>query len=210
IAAAVILAIIVAILAIAWKRIFITILLAIVAAVAVFFTLTSGDFNQAGYSHPLIMSPSGEKASIGRSLQAISDFSTEFATTMRIASSKMPVYNWAFIAGAFLLGLLICFKLWRLGSALCCSAMGSVCIFAGMVLLLIFKGSYPITEIGAKPTFYLMVLGGMTAFGTIEQIVLYKPKSRPKGAKNEPKKKKRTNEGLREEPKRRFVDWRTS
>ncbi|MHC4266583.1 MAG: hypothetical protein ACYSUK_11745 [Planctomycetota bacterium] len=149
--AAVVLAVIVAILAIAWKRIFITILLAIVAAVGVFFVFTSDYFDQSGYRHPIVMSASGEKADIGRSLQAITDFSAEFTTTMRIASSKMPAYYWAFIAGAFILGLVICFKVWRIGSALCCAAMGSVCIFAGMILLLIFKGSYPITEIGSKP-----------------------------------------------------------
>ncbi|MHC4131914.1 MAG: hypothetical protein ACYSSP_01405 [Planctomycetota bacterium] len=211
IAAAVILAVIVATLAMVWKRIFITILLAIVGAVAAFFIFTSDYFDESGYRHPLAMSASGEKADIGRSLQAITDFSAEFTSTMRMASLKMPAYHWAFIAGAFILGLVICFVVWRVGSALCCAAMGSICIFAGMVLLLIFKGSYPITVIGAKPTFYLAVFGGMTAFGTIEQMVLYRPKSKPKGPKNEPKKKKKRRiEEEHEEPKKRFTDWRTS
>ncbi|MHC4266584.1 MAG: hypothetical protein ACYSUK_11750 [Planctomycetota bacterium] len=51
----------------------------------------------------------------------------------------------------------------------------------------------------------------MTVFGTIEQIVLYKPKSKPKGSKNEPKKKKKGRiEEESEAPKKRFADWRTS
>ena len=105
------------------------------------------------------------------------------------------------------LGLFLCRFLWRVGSALCCSLMGTICIFAGMILLLIFKGSLPITTIGSKPTFYLTVFGGMTAFGTVEQIFLYKPK----GPKKAPKEKKiKKKEKPPEEPKREFTDWRTS
>jgi hypothetical protein len=205
--AAAVLAVIVAVLAIAWKRIFITILLAIIAAVGVFFVFTSDYFDQSGYSHPLVMSTSTEKISIGQSLRTLTDFSAEFMTNLRIASSNMPAYCWAMIAGAFILGLAVCFFIWRIGSALCCAAVGSVCIFAGMILLLIFKGSYPITAIGSKPTFYLTILGGMTAFGTIEQIIFYKPKTKPKAPK---RKKGKAKEEEHETPKRRFADWRTS
>jgi hypothetical protein len=207
IAAALILAVIVAIIAMVWKRIFITILMAVVTAVAIFFALASDNFDQSGYSHPLVMSTSVEKVSISRSLQATTDFASEFASTMRIAGSKMPAYNWAIITSAFILCLAVCFLLWRVGSALCCAAMGSACIFAGMILLLIFKGSYPITTIGSKPTFYLTVFGVMTVFGTVEQIVLYKAKA----SKKEPKmKKKRKEEEEFKKPGRHYVDWRNS
>jgi hypothetical protein len=205
--AASILAVIVAVVGMICKKIFITILMAVVASLAIFFVLASSSFDQTGYTHPLTVSTTGEKEDIIGSLRALTDFSAEFTTNMRIASSKMPAYYWALIAGAFVAGLALCYVVWRIGSALCCASMGTACIFAGMILLLIFKGSYPITTIGSKPTFYLTVFGAMTAFGTVEQFIFYKPKTSKKAPKI--KKKGITEEGSKE-PKKRFVEWRTS
>jgi hypothetical protein len=119
--AASILAVIIAVVGMICKKIFITILLAVVAALAIFFVLASSSFDQSGYTHPLTVSTISEKEDIIGSLRALSDFSAEFTTNMRIASTKMPAYYWAFIAGAFVAGLSLCYVVWRIGSALCCA-----------------------------------------------------------------------------------------
>jgi len=61
---------------------------------------------------------------------------------------------------------------WRFTSALCCAALGTLLVFAGMILLLLYKGAGPISSISAKQSFYLGVFIVMTAFGTIEQLLL--------------------------------------
>jgi len=194
-------------LALVLKRIFITLLLGVAAAMVLFFVLSSDYFDISGYSHPLTMSSSGEKESVVRSLGALTDFSSAFTSSMKAASLRMPIYYWAFIAGGFVLGLVICLLLWRIGSALCCSVMGTLCIFAGMVLLLIFKGSYPIKAIGSRPMFYAMMFGGMVTFGTIEQVLLYK---KGKSSKKEIETEKKGKKGKEAEQPKRFENWRTS
>jgi hypothetical protein len=52
------------------------------------------------------------------------------------------------------------------------SAWGTALVFAGLTALLILKGSKPITLMEQQGKFYGLVLLGMTAFGTLEQLVL--------------------------------------
>ncbi len=78
---------------------------------------------------------------------------------------------------------------WRLTSALCCAALGTLLVFAGMVLLLIYKGAVPISRISQKQSFYAAVFVTMVAFGTIEQLFL----CRRTGEKSI--RKKETNKG---------------
>lgn len=85
---------------------------------------------------------------------------------------------------------------WHLASALCCAAMGTILIFAGMILLLLYKGAAPISYIIGKQSFYIAVLIAMTAFGTIEQLLLCqrakKQLIRKKGANKGGKKSEET------------------
>ncbi|MHC4088531.1 MAG: hypothetical protein ACYSU5_25490 [Planctomycetota bacterium] len=62
--------------------------------------------------------------------------------------------------------------LWNLTSALCSAVLGALLIFAGMVLLLLYKGAMPVTVIDRKAPFFAAVFGAMVAFGTVEQLVL--------------------------------------
>ncbi len=61
---------------------------------------------------------------------------------------------------------------WQLTSALCCSALGVVLIFAGMILLLLYKGAMPVSWINQRVPFCVIASVIMTAFGTIEQLVI--------------------------------------
>jgi hypothetical protein len=78
---------------------------------------------------------------------------------------------------------------WHLASALCCAALGTMLIFAGMILLLLYKGAAPISRICGKQPFYTTVFIAMTAFGTTEQLLLCQR------AKKRPTAKKQTNQG---------------
>jgi len=60
---------------------------------------------------------------------------------------------------------------WRLAWALCCAVLGTLLIFAGMVLLLLYKGAVPVSYISDRQSFYACVFAAMTAFGTIEQLL---------------------------------------
>ena len=61
---------------------------------------------------------------------------------------------------------------WHLASALCCAALGTVLIFAGMILLLLYKGAMPVGYISGRQSFYIAVFIAMIAFGTTEQLLL--------------------------------------
>jgi hypothetical protein len=96
------------------------------------------------------------------------------------ACLQMPVYNWAIIMVLILICIVAGFSLWQLASALCCSALGTVLIFAGMILLLLNKGSMPVSIISSRSPFYVAVFAAMMAFGTTEQLLLCKqPKTFP-------------------------------
>lgn len=63
------------------------------------------------------------------------------------------------------------FFLGHLIPALCCAALGTILIFTGMVLLLLYKGSVPISHISSRQPFYAVVFAAMIAFGTLEQLL---------------------------------------
>jgi hypothetical protein len=69
-----------------------------------------------------------------------------------------------------------------------------------MVLLLLYKGSAPISKIHGRPLFYAGVFGAMTAFGTIEQMLLCPWLD---------KKAKKRKEAKKEKDARDNKDWRT-
>jgi len=64
------------------------------------------------------------------------------------------------------------FFFWRFIPALCCAALGTMLIFAGMILLLLYKGALPVSCISRNQSFYASVFMAATAFGTIEQLLL--------------------------------------
>jgi hypothetical protein len=60
----------------------------------------------------------------------------------------------------------------RIFIAVVSSSLGSAVIFAGMVLLLFYKGSKPVNCIAEKDRFYIMILASMTVFGALVQLIL--------------------------------------
>jgi hypothetical protein len=66
----------------------------------------------------------------------------------------------------------------RLVIALLFSAAGTVIIFTGMIVLLIYKGGDPLGEIEGRRLFYAAVFAGMTIFGMVMQSILCRRQER--------------------------------
>jgi hypothetical protein len=115
----------------------------------------------------------------------------------------MPFYIWLIIAVTVLISAAIAIYFWHFTSAVCCSVLGTMFVFAGMILLLLHKGSQPLSSIYERPVFYISVCAAMVAFGTIEQLIICKP------AKNESAANGKTSEG-KSRPHRAWLSWRTT
>ena len=92
--------------------------------------------------------------------------------SIKLAGRQLTPALWGIvmIAGAVSLGGALVMR--HLGKALSCSILGAALIFAGLVLLLLNKGSEPITRIGLRPGYYILAFLSVVAFGTIEQWLL--------------------------------------
>ena len=87
-----------------------------------------------------------------------------------VLSAGIAAYGGA--AGAVLAVVFFCFVMPRFFVAVVSAGLGSAVVFAGMIILLFYKGSEPISMLAAKLQFYGIAFGAMTAFGTIMQLLL--------------------------------------
>jgi hypothetical protein len=94
-------------------------------------------------------------------------------------------------------------SLQQLASALCCSILGTVLIFAGMILLLLNKGSMPVSIISNRLSFYVAVFAAMMVFGTTEQLLLCKKSETSPAAKSQ-------TGGKKQKSKETKKNWRTT
>ncbi|RKY04303.1 MAG: hypothetical protein DRP66_11905 [Planctomycetota bacterium] len=60
----------------------------------------------------------------------------------------------------------------RFVAAATCASLGTVAIFAGMILVLLYKGARPLTGIYQMPAFFAAAVVAMAAFGTFVQLLL--------------------------------------
>lgn len=91
-------------------------------------------------------------------------------TKKTILSAGAAAYGGA--AGAVLVVMFFCFVMPRFFVAVVSAGLGSAVVFAGMIILLFYKGSEPISMIAAKSQFYGIAFCAMTAFGAIVQLLL--------------------------------------
>ena len=60
----------------------------------------------------------------------------------------------------------------RFVAAVTCASLGTVTVFAGMILVLLYKGARPLTGMYQTPTFFGVAVVAMVAFGTFVQLLL--------------------------------------
>lgn len=185
------------VIAIIFEKIFITILAATLAAVLGFAVLARPYIEE-----PATAIPINRAETLGgrQTVEIIKAYIADFSTKINQACSQMPAYSWAIIVASAVIFIVGGFFLWRLTSALCCAALGTLLVFAGMILLLLYKGAAPISGIYNRTSFYAAVFIAMTAFGTTTQLSLIQRREKLITKKETNKDNKATDK-----PK---LDWR--
>jgi hypothetical protein len=114
----------------------------------------------------------GETLTLRESLGVVRAHAIDGTDCVKRAGPQLVAARWAMVvavAFTLLMGGLL-FR--QVGGALSCALLGTALIFAGLVLLLLFKGSAPVTRIAGQPWLFGMVFLLMTVFGTLEQWTL--------------------------------------
>jgi hypothetical protein len=140
------------------------------------------------------------KLTVRDSLSVAHAYGLDLRDGVRHAASRLTPSQWAIIAAATA-GMLTLGALFQsLGGALSCATLGTTMVFAGLLLLVIFKGSTPVERLADRPAFYGLVFAGMAAFGTLEQLTLCR-----RAEQHKPKAKSGKSKSGKEESKR---SWR--
>ncbi|MHC4395451.1 MAG: hypothetical protein ACYS1A_07315 [Planctomycetota bacterium] len=111
---------------------------------------------------------------VALSFGVLSEVCVEEMGDLEHAFSQMPIYSWVIMSALVVFFIAAGFFFRRLTSALCYATLGTILVFAGMILLLSYKGSGPVNYIRRNPSFYIIVFAAMAGFGTIEQLLLFK------------------------------------
>jgi len=202
--AALALAVIFAFVAIVFERVFITVLAAILTGVICFAVVAGPYVAQPKPAITFNHAPAaGKTLGVRESIDRMETYISDSAQGIRKTCSQMPFYAWLIIAVPVIISAAIAIYFWHFTSAVCCSVLGTIFVFAGMILLLLHKGSKPLSCIYEKPLFYLSIFAAMVAFGTIEQLIICKP------TKTESSANGKTSEG-KERPHRAWISWRTT
>jgi hypothetical protein len=162
-----------AILAGFFARVIMVLVAAILIAVVAFFFIAK-PYMYARHGNILEAAPQIEQRTmdIKQTAETIKTYAHRFANELQQARYEMPVYRQVLILALAVMALVAGFYFWRLISSFSCALVGTSLIFAGMILLLLFKGSLPITHIIRNQAYYGIVFVAMVAFGTIEQMIL--------------------------------------
>ena len=148
-------AVVAAVIAVMLQRAFITVLAASLAAILTFFVFTGmcPEIMKATENVNMTANKLVEKdevIEIGLTPVVLKAYLIDFSNMVRVAALKMRVSGWAAMAGSGLLLLIIGVFFRRLISALCCAVIGTMLIFTGMISLVLYKGSLPISIIRYK------------------------------------------------------------
>jgi len=106
------------------------------------------------------------------SLSVLRTYGVDLADAIRYAAGTLRPIQWVILAVVTAGSLAFAALLRSIGGAVAFAILGTALLFAGMILLLIFKGSMPVARMAGSGAFYSLVFSGMVAFGTVEQLVL--------------------------------------
>ena len=193
-------------LAMLFERIFITILAAGLAAMFAIVVLTAPSIENSQHKNainPGDIPAQGSALGIRESTKKMKACIIDAGQKIKYACLQMPLHNWAMIMVLMLICIVVGFSFWQLASALCCSALGTILIFAGMILLLLNKGSMPVSIISRRSPFYVAVFAAMIVFGTTEQLLLCKQPKTSAAAKSQ-------KSGNKQKSKQAKNSWRVT
>ncbi len=199
-----------ALIALIFEKVLVVLLAAALAAAIAFTILAGPYFEQAETTEVQIeMSDQTTTAGLGETLDELKTFGLDAGEKIKQAGTKIPVHIWAIIAVPAAIFLICGVALWRFTSTLFFSIAGTMVVFLGMILLLSYKGTKPVSLIRSKPLISATVFLAMAAFGTIIQLLLCKSPKKEKITKIKPGRKKGKNN--KEEPEKIVEhDWRSA
>ena len=194
-----------AVIARVFERVFITVLAAALAA-AIGFAVLAGPYIES----PQAVSAADRDGASARTttdegaagMEEIKAYAVDIGGRIKRAAWLMPPQKQAIIALLAVISLVGGFVFWRPTAALCFSVLGAILIFAGMILLLLYKGAAPVSRISSQPLIYAGIFAAMALFGTVEQLLLCR------GAKKQAARPKKAD-GQKEESQERHRSWRT-
>jgi hypothetical protein len=138
--------------------------------------ITAGEFV---FKSPYPTWPEYEQSGMVISAPAAMEITTKMAEYfVNIAKEKITSADIGSYAGAgfaAVIIVLIMLAVPRVFISVIFAIMGTGLIFIGMIILLFYKMSEPITYIAGKLYFYSLVFGAMAAFGTFIQLILSPP-----------------------------------
>jgi hypothetical protein len=106
------------------------------------------------------------------SIEIADGYANDFVAETRRIFSKMPGYSRAIIIAMVVFFTATGFFRQRLTAAFCCATLGSMLIFAGMIMMLLYKGAAPVSRICQNQVFSQSIFGIMTGFGLAMQLLL--------------------------------------
>jgi len=195
--------------ALIFQKVLCVLLAAALAAAIAFTILAEPYFEQAETTEVQSeMSDQTTTAGLDETFEELKTFGLDAGEKIKQAGTKIPVHIWAIIAVPAVIFLVCGVLLWRWTTALFFSVTGTMVVFLGMILLLSYKGTEPVSHILGKPFISAAVFLAMAAFGMIVQLLLWKGSKKEKITKIEPGKKKRKDKKEPEEIVEH--DWRSA
>ena len=139
---------------------------------------------QGGASAQAGASGENQELDVRGSLAVVRAYTLDVTDLVKRAAGGLEASRWAIISAAAFVLLMAGLLFRPLAGALSCSTVGAAMVFSGVVLLLVFKGSAPVTHIQSRAAFFGSVFLGMIAFGTAEQWLLCRRADRREGAES--------------------------
>lgn len=192
-----------AVIATRFEKIFLAVLASALAVALSLAIMTRPYMNKSERSTQTTPAQSqGQTYNAKQTIYVIKAYVHDLGSMIKHACPQMPPYNWLIILALTVIFSVVGFFFWPLASAFCCATLGTISIFLGMTMLLLFKGSAPLTGICTRTHFFMLVFAAMVIFGTLEQLMLckYTPK------KPIPKKRQKTPQ----QTGKATASWRTS
>ncbi|MGB2865471.1 MAG: hypothetical protein WBC05_19230 [Sedimentisphaerales bacterium] len=195
--------------ALIFQKVLCVLLAAALAAAVAFTILAEPYFEQAETTEVQNeMSEQTTTAGLDETLEELKIFALDAGEKIKQAGSKIPVQIWAIIAAPAVIFLVCGVLLWRWTTALFFSVTGTMVVFLGMIFLLSYKGTEPVSHIRSMPLISAVVFLAMAAFGTIVQLLLCKSSKKQKITKIKPGKSKKKD---KKEPEKIVEhDWRSA
>ncbi len=114
-----------------------------------------------------------------KAIEITASYLASFADRMKNACANLSTINFAGAGFTAILIVVIAMVAPNFLMSITFSLLGTILIAKGMFLLLLYKGSEPITLVAQAPAIYGMVFVAMVTFGAVVQMLLQKPLHKP-------------------------------